>query len=208
MKNSRYENFYVDLSHPRALLRDFDDHEYEGIEDIIICPIILFHQLKNSYSKITFNNEPSLDNLSILKEVYGINSILSCINHKNYLENLDYMVEINSILNFKINLNLQKLNDFKKGNIKQIFIDNMLNVYEKLMNENLTLLIHSASGDMKTGIVLYSLLRLNGESKEDSIELIRFLKKQKKKTIGDFNIEFFEKNIIPDLLNQYTSKYQ
>lgn len=212
MKNPSYKKFYVDLNHPRILLRNYEGQIEEEDQSLKIthCPIIIFHPLRNTDSKITLNNEPCLKKLYSLKEVYGIDSILTCLKHKNYdndIKNITNEFKTNLI---EFNLNITKLSDLTKPTIKEKFIDNVLEIYDKLSNEKITLLIHKASGDMKITIILYSLLRLSGEKKEESIEIIRYIKNGNKKSIGDFNIECIEKNIIGLLLERfknYISKY-
>lgn len=196
MKNFGQESFYLDIYHPRTLYRNYNN----GIENYIrmefICPVIKFHQLKNSDSKITLNNESSLKNLKVIKEVYGIDSILTLLKEKNYDNNIKCTTEEYQLYLFEFDYNLSKLNNSLSYSNKKNFIDNILKIYNILMIKRTTLLIHKAGGELKTNIFLYSLLRLNGETKEESLEIIRTLRNGNKKSIGDFNIEFLEKNLI------------
>lgn len=213
MKNLSYENFHIDLTHPRALLRSTEkntDNNKEQPQINYSCPILIFHNLKSTDSKITFSNEPSLKKIKELKEVYGFNYILSCLVDTNYNEDLKRITDESNIERMEVNLYFSKLNDLTIKLNKEKFIENILGIYLRLKSENVTLLIHKASGEMKTTIIIYSLLRLSGEKKEDSVEILIFLKNGNKKSIGDFNIEFLENNIIRLLLkrfNNYFKKY-
>lgn len=207
MKNLNYENFYVDLDHPRALIRDVEEIiDDEDINNLSYCPIIFFHNLRNTNSKITFNREPSLNRLKQLKEIYGINHILTCLCDRNYDTYLKAATDYCNINRIEFNLEFSKLRDLSIDVIKEKLIDNILEIFNRLKNDNITLLIHRASGEMKNTIILYSLLRLSGEKKEESIEIIRCFKNGSKKSIGDFNIEFIERNIIQKLLGYSTNK--
>jgi hypothetical protein len=214
MKNSSYENFHVDLTHPRALLRSTKENTNNNNKAqpqiIYPCPILIFHNLKSTDSKITFSNEPSLKKIKELKEVYGFNYILSCLEDTNYIKDLNRITDESNIERMEVNLHFSKLNDLTIKFNKEKFLEHILGIYLRLKSENITLLIHKASGEMKTTIIIYSLLRLSGEKKEDSVEIIRYLKNGNKKSIGDFNIEFIENNIIGLLLkrfNDYFKKY-
>lgn len=209
MKKRSVETFYTDLNHPRAKYRDFENDSGVFDPDIDIqVPILLFHKLNNSLSRITFNNESSLRKISCLKEVYGINCILTSLSHqKNYFENLKNAVENISIRIFEFNLFYNKLEDLKLDwKLREKLIYEIEKLYYILMTENITLLVHSACGNMKNGLIVYSILRMNQETKESALEIITKLKNERKVSIGDFNIEFIENYIVPELMNRVKFK--
>lgn len=169
-------------------------HDYE-------TPILIFHQLNGSNSKITCYRRSSLRSIPSFKEVYGLNAILSCTTCKNP----EIKANECGVLYFNIPYKQSKLYKENKETIETL-VNEIKRLYYILMNENLTLLIHSASGVRRTGYVVYSLLRMNGETKESALEIVLKLREEKRNGIGDFRIEFAEKILVPKLINKEKQK--
>ena len=55
-------------------------------------PVLRFHQFKNTESVITCYTNPSVETLPVLKEVYGVNTLVTSIFHIDqlYFLNLFY----------------------------------------------------------------------------------------------------------------------
>ena len=206
MKRLSAENFFTDFTHPRAFTRDFesDSTQFDPISTVQ-APILVFHQFNNSCSRITCYKEPSLNKIKTLKEVYGINSILSCLTEREFYQEVQKISSIYDLNYFHIQIENQVSNHLKLKFFRDKLLKEIKNLYNILMCENKTLLIHSASGVRRTGIIVYSLLRLNGESKESALEILLKLRGEKKNGVGDFRIEFTEKYIIPYLIDKKNS---
>jgi protein tyrosine/serine phosphatase len=167
-----------------------------------LTPILIFHQLKNSDSKITCFRRPCLKSIPVLKEVYGLNAILSCITKKEKPESIENVTKEIGISFFNIPFKKAKPHSLQKSETIKMLVEEINKIYENLMSQTLTLLVHCAAGVRRTGIVVYCLLRLNGESKDSALEIILNLREETRNGIGDYRIEYAEKKIVPLLLKE------
>lgn len=165
-----------------------------------LTPILIFHALRNTDSKITCYRRPSLRSISVLKEVYGLNSILSCIVKKEKPELIENKATEAGMKFFNIPFRKAKENYLQKDSTMKMLIEEIRKMYECLINGTLCLLIHCAAGVRRTGIVVYCLLRMNGESKESALEILLKLREETRNGIGDYRIEYAEKYLIPFLI--------
>lgn len=165
-------------------------------------PTLTFHQLRNAESLITCYRNPSIETLAVLKEVYGVNTLLTTIMHIDQLYytktkcqewGIDY---VNILFTDTPKPVLQR--DFDKAGLAKQIVE----LYEKLKNEKCTLLIQSAGGSFKTGIITYCLLRLSGEQRDDALKILLTLRNETRNGFGDLRIEFAEKQIIPLIIGK------
>jgi protein tyrosine/serine phosphatase len=163
-------------------------------------PILIFHQLRNTNSKITCFRRPNLRSIPKFKEVYGLNSILSCIIKKEKPELIENKAIESGIKFFNIPFRKAKKNFLEKDATMKMLIEEIRRMYENLINETLCLLVHCAAGVRRTGIIVYCLLRMNGESRESALEILLKLREETRNGIGDYRIEYAEKYLIPFLL--------
>jgi protein tyrosine/serine phosphatase len=165
-----------------------------------LTPILIFHQLRNSNSKITCFRRPSLRSIPAFKEVYGLNAILSCIIKKEKPELIENKAKESDIKFFNIPFRKAKKFFLEKDSTMKMLIEEIRKMYECLINETLCLLVHCAAGIRRTGIVVYCLLRMNGESRESALEILLKLREETRNEIGDYRIEYSEKYLVPYLL--------
>jgi protein tyrosine/serine phosphatase len=163
-------------------------------------PILIFHQLKNSNTKITCSRRPSLRSIASFKEVYGLNAILSCITKNEKPQQIEEKTKENNMKFFNIPFKKAKAFSLEKEDTKNMLIHEIKEIYNILMNEDLTILVHCAAGVRRTGIIVYSILRMNGETKESALDIILKLREETRNGIGDYRIEYTEKYIVPKLL--------
>ena len=166
-------------------------------------PTLTFHQLKNSESLITCYRNPSIETLAVLKEVYGVNTLLTTIMHIDQLyytktKCQEWGIEYMNILFTDTPKPVLRERDFNKTSLAKQIVE----LYEKLKNEKCTLLIQSAGGSFKTGIITYCLLRLSGEQRDDALKILLMLRNETKNGFGDQRIEFAEKQIIPLIIGK------
>jgi hypothetical protein len=176
-----------------------DLEKENDINQNYMAPILTFHQLRNSNSKITCNNVPSLKKLDKFVETYGINSILSC-NEDNYYRN--YIRKEAKSLNLyylEIRIDLNSMNLFKYKSYRDNFISDINDLYDLLMNKNLTLLINSSCGEKRLAIIVFCLLVKNGEKPQNAFDILLALKKINKSTYQDSNIDLLIKFVLPYL---------
>jgi hypothetical protein len=158
-----------------------------------IAPILIFHQLNNSETKITCYRQPSLIEIPILAEVYGLNCILTCLDSTSFSE-------LKTLKNISETYNIKWINIEYNERYKQGFINNIKDLYDELINKEYCVLIHCASGVKKISFLVYSLLRMNGESKESATEILLKLRSESRNGVGDYRIEFAERKLIPYLI--------
>ena len=163
-------------------------------------PALTFHQFKGTESVITCYNNPSLETLGLLNEVYGINMLITSIKHNYqiYLANLKCK-ELNiKYSNFLINTSNKVLDksvdvDFVVKQIKEYF--------NLLKNEKISLLINSCSGVFSGSILAYCLLRMSGENRVDALNILTNLRLELNCRLGEYRYEFAEKKLVSKLID-------
>lgn len=169
-------------------------------------PILIFHPLKNSESHIAYYNCADFRKLILLKEVYNITMIISSIERKEYQEQIQFSVMKNNIVYEKVIFDIisDNNNDDSSNNDKDAKLDKItgciLYIYDKLKMGKHNVLIHSASGTQRSNMIIYCLLRLNGEHKDDARVFMERLKMLRRNRIGDYSLQFAELKLIPRLL--------
>ena len=112
-------------------------------------PALTFHQFKGMESVITCYNNPSLETLPILNEVYGINMLITSIKH-------NYQIYLATIKCKELNIKYHNfLINYKDSPLdKSVDIDLVINqikeYFYKLKNEKISLLINSGSINLLT----------------------------------------------------------
>ncbi len=171
-----------------------------------LTPILIFHQFKDSNSKITCFRRPSLRSIPAFKEVYGLNAILSCIVKNEKPQLIEDKAKESGINFYNIPFKRARPHCLDKKETKEMLIKEIKQMYDTLINDSMTLLVHCAAGVRRTGIVVYCLLRLNGETKQSALEIILKLREETRNGVGDYRIEYSEKYLIPELLKLKENK--
>ena len=162
-------------------------------------PALTFHQFKNMESVITCYNNPSLEILPALNEVYGINMLITSIKHNYqiYLANLRCKELDIKYSNFLINYKSSPLD--KSVNI-DLVIPQIKEFFKILKSEKISLLINSGSGVFNGTILAYCLLRMSGENRVNALNILTNLRLEKNCRLGEFRYEFAEKKLVSKLI--------
>lgn len=172
--------------------------------NLITCvPSLILHQMKGMESLITCYDNPSVETLPILKEVYGVNHYVTSIFHLDQLyyikiKTKDWGIEFDNILFTADDGVIHKAKDF---NIKSI-ANEIVKLYEKLKANKTTMLIQCSGGSLKTGIITYCLLRMSGEPRDEALKLLMKLRGEKRNGFGDLRIEYAEKKLVSLLISK------
>ena len=88
----------------------------------------------------------------------------------------------------------------KVETIKKIF-DCLLTLYEDMKNNKRIIFIHCAAGLHRTGIILYTIIRLTGETKEKALDIIKDIRMETYKYCGEKRINYAESYLVQPLLD-------
>ena len=170
---------------------------------LTIVPSLSFHQLKNTESLLTCYPNPSVETLPILKEVYGVNTFITSINHLDQLyytkiKCRDWGIDYYNIQFINNNKIIIKESDYDKFGIA----NQIKEIFNLMKNEKRTVLINCSGGSLKTSVIAYCLLRMSGEPRDRALNLIIMLRMEKKIHFGDLRFEFAEKKIVPLLIEK------
>ena len=84
-------------------------------------------------------------------------------------------------------------------NIKKI-AEEIKEIYQKIKKEKRTLIVNSSGGSFKTGIIVYCLLRMSGEQRDNALKILLNLKGEYRNGFGDLRVESAEKKVVPLLI--------
>ena len=166
-------------------------------------PALSFHQFRKTDSVITCYRNPSVETLPVLKEVYGVNTFITSITHLDQLyytklKTNEIGIDYRNILFIDDPKVIIKESEYDKETI----IQEIKNLWDVIKNEKRTVLIQSAGGSFKTGILTYCLLRMSGEPRDDALKILLMLRGEKRNGFGDLRIEYAEKKIVPFLIDK------
>lgn len=164
-------------------------------------PVLRFHQFKNTESVITCYTHPSVETLPVLKEVYGVNTLVTSIFHIDQLyytktKTKDWGIDYVNILFSDSDKVIKTEKDFNKKHIAS----QLKELFEKIKKEKRTVMINSSGGAFKTGLITYCLLRMSGEQRDNALKILLNLKGEIRNGFGDLRVEFAEKKIVPLLI--------
>lgn len=166
-------------------------------------PILIFHQFKNSESSLAYYNSANFRKLSLLKEVYNITTLVSCVERTHYQEKIYLNCYMNNVEYEKVIFDIISHTDNFNQEEMIIRICNCIKfIYNKIITKKETVLIHAASGTQRSSMLIYCLMRLNNEHKDSAREIVERLKRLSRNIIGDYSLEFAEKYLVPILLRK------
>ena len=166
-------------------------------------PSLSFHQFKKTESTICCYGNPSIEVLPALKEVYGVNTYVTSINHLDQINTITTKTNKLEIDYHNISfIDTEKENTKSKENKYNInkIITQLKELYKLIETEKRTVFIQSAGGSIKTSIITYCLLRMSGEQRDDSLKKLTMLRGEKRNGFGDLRVEYAEKKIVPYLI--------
>ena len=74
--------------------------------------------------------------------------------------------------------------------------NDLLKLWEHLSNNQERVLIHCAAGIHRTGTTTYTLLRWNGSSPEESYSMLKGIREDTHRGVGDWRIALAEANLV------------
>ena len=89
---------------------------------------------------------------------------------------------------------------FMNKEVQKMIIDNILVILNKMKKSKIVLFMHCAAGIHRTGTILYTILRLSGESIESSMEAIKFIRTDTFRKCGDNRIKYAEEFLVQPLM--------
>jgi hypothetical protein len=159
-----------------------------------------FHTFKGTKTKITCHGRPSKGILKNFKENYGINYILTLQHEKENIDQIKNEASENGIQWYNIPLQGGSPGYLMNKNTTKLIVNSLDEIYKNILSNELTIYIHCAAGIHRTGVILYCLLRMNGENIENSINIIKNIRMITGDKVGDFRIKGAETYIVPELL--------
>ena len=70
-------------------------------------------------------------------------------------------------------------------------------VYQTLLENEETVLIHCAAGIHRTGVVAYTLLRMDGKDKKEAYDTLKDMREATHRGVGDWRIKIAEDHLVP-----------
>jgi protein tyrosine/serine phosphatase len=173
--------------------------KYDKLQEGKVNKSLNFYNLKGTNSQISCHSKPTKKEIKYIQDTYGVNYILTLFYQKEHPE------EIQKICNeFGIRwqwIELQGANYFKKTKDHEMICKELLILYDLLKTEQITLYVHCALGLHRTGTIVYTFLRLFGESQETALEALAHIRQDTRDKVGEHRIEKAERILVPSLMN-------
>ena len=173
--------------------------KYEKIQEGKINKPLNFYNLKGTKSKISCHAQPNKKEIEYIQDTYGVNYILTLFYPKEQPEKIKMICD-----EYKIRwqwIELHGANYFKKVQDHEKIVNEMLKLYHILLDEEVILFVHCALGLHRTGTIIYTLLRLFGETPETALEALEYIRKDTREKVGEHRIIKAEKILVPSLFN-------
>ena len=92
---------------------------------------------------------------------------------------------------------------FMNKSVQKMIIDNIILILNYMKNNKITLFMHCAAGIHRTGTILYTILRLCGETKDSALDAIKFIRLDTFRKCGLNRINYAEEFLVKPLLSIY-----
>ena len=89
---------------------------------------------------------------------------------------------------------------FMDKNVQKMIIDNIIFILNYMKNNKIVLFMHCSAGIHRTGTILYTILRLCGESIESTLEAIKFIRIDTFRKCGENRLKYAEEFLVQPLL--------
>jgi protein-tyrosine phosphatase len=178
--------------------------KYDKLQESKVNKPLNFYKLKGSKSQISCHAKPTKKEIKYIQDTYGVNYVLTLFYPK---ENPEEIKKICGEFNIHWQwIELHGANYFKKSADHEKIINDILKLYYCLLNEEVMLFVHCALGLHRTGTVVYTLLRLFGETPESALEALEFIRKDTRDKVGGHRIAKAEMILVPSLINTLEGK--
>lgn len=156
-----------------------------------------FYNLKNCNSKISCHARPSKENIIDMKKKFNLNYLITIHSDR---ENPNEIGDVCKELNIKwkhINLYGANMRLFSKLSTKLLLIQEINDIYEDLLTNDYIAFVHCAYGLHRTGTLVYSIIRMFGDSPEASYDALKIIREATWKNVGSKRLIYVEEEIIP-----------
>ena len=162
--------------------------------------IFNFYTLKNG-SKISCHGRPKQSDIKRLKEDYKVNYILTIQHEKENPKIIEkYTKEIGDIYWHNLPLTGANMAIFMNKNVQKMIIDNIIFILNYMKKDKIVLFMHCDAGIHRTGTILYTILRLCGESIESALEAIKLIRIDTFRKCGENRFKYAEEFLVKPLL--------
>lgn len=158
------------------------------------------YKMKNE-CMITCHGKPKKRDINFLSEMYNLNYVITLL-HNDELPNQvrNMCLKRKGIKWNHIPLLGAKSEYFQSKETSELIKKNILIIIDEMKNKPLTIYIHCSAGIHRTGVVLYTLLRLTGETEQSAMEAIKIIREETYNNCGAHRIKYAEDNIVQPLL--------
>ena len=168
--------------------------------------IFNFYKLKNG-SQISCHGRPKESDIKRLKNEYKVNYILTLQHEKENPQIIEkYVKEMGEIYWHNLPLTGANMAIFMNKNVQKMIIDNLIFILNYMKNNKIVLFMHCAAGIHRTGTILYTILRLCGESKESALEAIKFIRLDTFRKCGENRFKYAEEFLVKPLMNIFDNE--
>ena len=158
-----------------------------------------FYTLKNG-SQISCHGRPKESDIKRLKEEYKVNYILTIQHEKENPKIIEkYTKDIGDIYWHNLPLTGANMAIFMNKNVQKMIIDNIIFILNYMKNNKIVLFMHCAAGIHRTGTILYTILRLCGESIESAFEAMKFIRIDTFRKCGENRLKYAEEFLVQPL---------
>jgi len=164
--------------------------------------LLNFYKLKGTKSKLTCHGRPTPKQVRSMCQMYKVNYCLTLQKQKENPQDVLKYCQDNGIQWQLIELDGANIAYMKKKEVLTRIVDGLFLVCQKLLTENLVLFIHCAAGLHRTGTVLYSLLRVFGETPESSFAALGIIREDTQREVGNERIRIAETVVYPELIKR------
>ena len=159
-----------------------------------------FYTLKNG-SQISCHGRPKESDIKRLKEEYKVNYILTIQHEKENPKIIEkYTKDSGDIYWHNLPLTGANMAIFMNKNVQKMIIDNIIFILNYMKNNKIVLFMHCAAGIHRTGTILYTILRLCGESIESAFEAMKFIRIDTFRKCGENRLKYAEEFLVQPLL--------
>jgi len=180
--------------------KKFDNKKSE--KKVTDTKVLNFHKLNNCNSSITCHGRPKKGILKDYLENLKINCILTLQNSDEKADEIKKEAEIVGINWINIPLKGANLDYLSKEDTLKVIVEGLLKVYDLLVNTEINLYIHCSAGIHRTGLIVYCLLRMNGEDNENAMTILKKIRKETGEKVGEERIKIAEKLLIQSLIKK------
>lgn len=170
----------------------------------------VFHlyTMKNGVS-ICCHGKPKKTDLVQMHKEFGINYVLTILYPKEKPESIQkFCSEISPDIQWD-NLQLfgAGISYLMQKNTIKLIIDHILSLIEYFKtHQNTRIYLHCAAGLHRTGTVLYTILRCCGESEETVMDVIKSIRYETFRDMGQKRIDYAEKSLVAPILEFLAKK--